>query len=272
MGASRRLGGAGWPAQLRVAFLVGPLRAGPDLEVETGLSYFVGQGSAHRLRNGTSVSAELSSKTSDRVSAPPAPYLRSAAPPQMAGATSPAVRALVSRWLPPLLLLFLHGILVCYQFRCCSCGAVERERTLAMIKPDGLSGNYTEKIKTAILDSGFHIVKETQVQLDAERASLFYAEHSGRSFFDCLVKYITSGPVLAMVLERTDAVAQWRALIGPTDARKAKTSHPNSIRAMCGLDSEKNCVHGSDSLESAAREISFFFGEADSETVEHDEL
>ena len=81
------------------------------------------------------------------------------------------------------------GVLSTY--RCCSCGAVERERTLAMIKPDGLSGNYTEKIKAAILDSGFHIVKETQVQLDAERASLFYAEHSGRSFFVSLVKYIT---------------------------------------------------------------------------------
>ncbi|CAL4887210.1 unnamed protein product [Urochloa decumbens] len=180
----------------------------------------------------------------------------------MAGATSPESGAFVSRWLPPLLLLlFLSG-----------CEAVEREMTLAMIKPDGLSGNYTEKIKTAILGSGFHIVKEIQVQLDAEKASLFYAEHSGRSFFDSLIKYITSGPVLAMVLEKPDAIAQWRALIGPTDARKAKTSYPNSIRAMCGLDSEKNCVHGSDSLESAAREISFFFGDASLETVEHDEL
>ncbi|CAN6244775.1 unnamed protein product [Urochloa humidicola] len=146
----------------------------------------------------------------------------------MAGTTWPAAGAFVSRWLPPLLILFLSG--------CCSYGAVERERTLAMIKPDGLSGNYTEKIKAAILGSGFHIVKEIQVQLDAERASLFYAEHSERSFFDSLIKYITS------------------------------------IRAMCGLDSEKNCVHGSDSLESAAREISFFFGDGDPETVEHDEL
>ncbi|KAL6899249.1 hypothetical protein ACP4OV_005907 [Aristida adscensionis] len=75
-----------------------------------------------------------------------------------------------------------------------------------------------------------------------------------------------------MVLEKPDAITLWRTLIGPTDARKAKTSHPNSIRAMCGLDSEKNCVHGSDSPESAAREISFFFRDADSEIVEHDEL
>ncbi|KAL6634582.1 hypothetical protein ACP70R_027253 [Stipagrostis hirtigluma subsp. patula] len=185
----------------------------------------------------------------------------------MAGATSPAAPDLVIRWLPPLLLflpLVLHG--------CWSCGAVERERTLAMIKPDGLSGNYTEKIKEAILESGFDIVREAVVRLDAERASLFYAEHSGRSFFDSLVKYMTSGPVLVMVLERPDAISQWRTLIGPTDARKAKTSHPSSIRAMCGLDSEQNCVHGSDSRESAAREISFFFGDADSEALGHDEL
>lgn len=141
-----------------------------------------------------------------------------------------------------------------------------------MIKPDGLFGNYTEKIKEIILESGFDIVKEAVVQLDAERASLFYVEHSGRSFFDSLVKYMTSGPVLAMVLESHDAISHWRALIGPTDARKAKTSHPSSIRAMCGLDSEQNCVHGSDSLQSAAREISFFFGDVKSETVEHDEL
>uniref|UniRef100_A0A0E0CM60 Nucleoside diphosphate kinase n=1 Tax=Oryza meridionalis TaxID=40149 RepID=A0A0E0CM60_9ORYZ len=181
----------------------------------------------------------------------------------MGGATSPAAPCL-SVCLLPLLFLFLHG--------CWSCVAIERERTLAMIKPDGLSGNYTERIKEVILESGFDIVKETAVQLDAERASLFYAEHSGRSFFDSLVKYMTSGPVLVMILERPDAILHWRVLIGPTDARKAKTSHPNSIRAMCGVDSEKNCVHGSDSPQSAAREISFFFGDVRSDTVEHDEL
>jgi nucleoside diphosphate kinase homolog 5 len=71
-----------------------------------------------------------------------------------------------------------------------SCGAVERERTLAMIKPDGLSGNYTEKIKEAVLESGFDIVIEAVVRLDTKRASLFYAEHSERSFYDSLVKYI----------------------------------------------------------------------------------
>ncbi|XP_022953619.1 probable nucleoside diphosphate kinase 5 isoform X6 [Cucurbita moschata] len=138
---------------------------------------------------------------------------------------------------------------------------METEKTLAMIKPDGLRGNYTDRIRRAIVESGFRILKERVVELDEDRASRFYAEHSSKSFFPTLVKYMTSGPVCVMVLEKQNAIADWRAMIGPTDATKAKATHPNSIRAMCGLDSEKNCVHGSDSLQSAQREISFFFEE-----------
>ncbi|RVW52139.1 putative nucleoside diphosphate kinase 5 [Vitis vinifera] len=144
-----------------------------------------------------------------------------------------------------------------------------------MIKPDGLSGNYADEIKNAILESGFIILREMTVRLDEDTAGKFYAEHSSRSFFPALVKYMTSGPVLVMVLEKINAVADWRALIGPTDAQKAKVTHPHSffagflivsalifsIRAMCGQDLEKNCVHGSDSPQSAEREISFFFEE-----------
>ncbi|RWR79482.1 putative nucleoside diphosphate kinase 5 isoform X1 [Cinnamomum micranthum f. kanehirae] len=135
----------------------------------------------------------------------------------------------------------------------------EKEKTLAMIKPDGLLGNYTDKIKMIILESGFSILKEVMVQLDEDNAKHFYIEHSGRNFFPSLIKFMTSGPVIPMVLEKENAVADWRALIGPTDARKAKLSHPQSIRAMCGSDTERNCVHGSDSPKAAAREISFFF-------------
>ncbi|XP_038897367.1 probable nucleoside diphosphate kinase 5 isoform X2 [Benincasa hispida] len=152
-------------------------------------------------------------------------------------------------------------------------GGMKIERTLAMIKPDGLRGNFTDRIKGAIVGSGFRILEERIVELDEDRASRFYAEHSSKSFFFSLVKYMTSGPVCIMVLEKQNAIADWRALIGPTDAVKAKATHPNSIRAMCGLDSEKNCVHGSDSLLSAQREISFFFGEETGEMVgKHDEL
>ncbi|PWA79377.1 Nucleoside diphosphate kinase [Artemisia annua] len=133
------------------------------------------------------------------------------------------------------------------------------ERTLAIVKPDGVSGMYTSSVKKIILESGFAIQRELTVHLDEDSVRRFYAEHSTKSFFPSLVKYMTSGPVLIMVLEKTNAIADWRALIGPTDASKAKVTHPDSIRAMCGQDLERNCVHGSDSLDSAAREISFFF-------------
>ncbi|GMI86049.1 hypothetical protein like AT1G17410 [Hibiscus trionum] len=170
-------------------------------------------------------------------------------------------------------LFFSMLILIVFRF-CSSNGSGEKERTLGMIKPDGISGNYTDRIKQVILESGFEISKEMVIQLDEENAAEFYAEHSSRSFFTNLIRYMTSGPVLVMVLEKEDAVARWRDLIGPTDAGKAKISHPHSIRAMCGVDLEKNCVHGSDSHQSAKREIAFFFKEAPSDDAvgKHDEL
>ncbi|VVA20726.1 PREDICTED: nucleoside-diphosphate kinase [Prunus dulcis] len=174
--------------------------------------------------------------------------------------------------------LFVVVLVVSLSLPCRSDGFAEKEKTLAIIKPDGLYDNCTDKIKNAIFDSGFTIVKEMLIQLDEEAAMSFYAEHSSRSFFSSLVKYMTStfisGPVLIMILEKENAVADWRALIGPTDASKAKITHPNSIRAMCGLDIQKNCVHGSDSPQSAQREISFFFKEksSGSAVTEHDEL
>ncbi|KAI7726807.1 hypothetical protein M8C21_022929 [Ambrosia artemisiifolia] len=133
------------------------------------------------------------------------------------------------------------------------------ELTLAIVKPDGISGNHTSSIRNIILQSGFTIHTQATLHLHQHTVTAFYAEHSTKTFFPSLVKYMTSGPVLIMVLEKVNAIADWRTLIGPTDARKAKITHPDSIRAMCGEDLERNCVHGSDSHESAAREISFFF-------------
>ncbi|TYH13907.1 hypothetical protein ES288_A06G177100v1 [Gossypium darwinii] len=149
-------------------------------------------------------------------------------------------------------------VLRCYS----STGRGEKERTLGIIKPDGLSGNYTNRIKQVILESGFEISKEMVIQLDEQDATNFYAEHS------------SNGPVLVMILVKEDAVAHWRDLIGPTDAGKAKITHPHSIRAICGKDLEKNCIHGSDSHQSAEREIAFFFKEAPSDEAvrKHDEL
>ncbi|EEF29656.1 nucleoside diphosphate kinase, putative [Ricinus communis] len=164
-----------------------------------------------------------------------------------------------------ILLFFFLLVSLSFPISSSSSNKSREEKTLAMIKPDGLLGNYTERIKEVILQSGFSIVTEIITQLDEDRASIFYAEHSSKSFFSSLIKYMTSGPVLAMVLKKENAVSDWRTLIGPTDARKAKITHPDSVRAMCGLDSERNCVHGSDSLESAQREVSFFFRELSSE-------
>ncbi|KAG5390804.1 hypothetical protein IGI04_032345 [Brassica rapa subsp. trilocularis] len=168
-----------------------------------------------------------------------------------------------------LLLLVLVSVSLSPSVRC-----LGKERTLAMIKPDGVSGNYTEEIKRLIVEAGFNIVKEKLTQLDKEAASAFYDEHSSRSFFPHLVSYMTSGPVVVMVLEKGDAVSDWRGLIGPTDAQKAKISHPHSIRALCGKDSQRNCVHGSDSTSSAEREIHFFFKDVVSGDIasQHDEL
>ncbi|CAB4272269.1 unnamed protein product [Prunus armeniaca] len=123
--------------------------------------------------------------------------------------------------------LFIVVLVVSLSIPCRSDGFAEKEKTLAIIKPDGLYDNCTDKIKNAIFDSGFTIVKEMLIQLDEEAAMSFYAEHSSRSFFSSLVEYMTSGPVLIMVLEKENAVADWRALIGPTDASKAKITHPN---------------------------------------------
>ncbi|KAJ8773991.1 hypothetical protein K2173_009422 [Erythroxylum novogranatense] len=164
-------------------------------------------------------------------------------------------------------IFFFLLISVCFPVRSLTSGNAGKERTLAMIKPDGVSGNHTEKIKEAILESGFGIAKEIVTSFNEDSASRFYAEHSLKKFFVSLIKYITRGQVLVMVLEKENAVADWRSLMGPTDAQEAKISHPNSIRAMCGLNIEQNCVHGSDSLQSARREIAFFFGDMSSGSV-----
>ncbi|XP_010261790.1 PREDICTED: probable nucleoside diphosphate kinase 5 isoform X4 [Nelumbo nucifera] len=156
-------------------------------------------------------------------------------------------------------LLAIFDLAASWGYSFLSHGSPEKEKTLAMIKPDGLFGNYTDEIKRVILHSGFSILKEMSIQLNEVNVRLFYAEHSKKSFFPSLVKYMTSGPVFVMILEKVNAIADWRALIGPTDASKAKVTHPD--RAICGLDLERNCVHGSDSPQSAAREISFFFGD-----------
>merc|ERR1712130_486802 len=106
---------------------------------------------------------------------------------------------------------------------------------------------------------GFTIIERATVSLTKERAELFYAEHQGKGFFDELVAFMTSGPVLAMKLEKADAIKGWRTLMGPTNFETAKKEAPQSIRALYASSMTKNASHGSDSVSAAVRELNFYF-------------
>ena len=132
------------------------------------------------------------------------------------------------------------------------------ERTLSIIKPDGVKKNLIGKILGRFEDAGLKIVAGQMLSLSRERAGQFYDVHRERPFFNDLLNYITSGPVFVSALEGENAVQYHRDLMGATDPKK---SAPGTIRAAFGESIEVNTVHGSDSLENAKREIGFFFPE-----------
>ena len=132
------------------------------------------------------------------------------------------------------------------------------ERTFFMIKPDGVQRGLIGEIIGRMERKGFKIIGSKMLRLDAPLASKHYAEHQGKPFFEDLVNFITSGPVVALVLEGEDAVAVVRGMMGETDP---KASLPGTIRGDLGMAMSRNVVHGSDSAKSAAREISQFFPE-----------
>lgn len=131
------------------------------------------------------------------------------------------------------------------------------QSTLALIKPDAYP--HTDEIVTIITNHGFVVANRKSLTLTTERAEEFYAEHKERSFFKDLISFMTSGPIVALVLRKQDAIASWRALIGPTNVEKARDEAPTSIRARYGTDNTRNATHGSDAIESAAKEITFYF-------------
>jgi len=131
------------------------------------------------------------------------------------------------------------------------------EITFAMVKPDGIEN--LGKILSAVEAAEFIISKAKMTILSRAQAAIFYKEHQQRDFFDDLMDYVTSGPVVAMELMRTDAVKHWRRMLGPTDPLVARSDCPDTIRAKFGKDMTKNAAHGSDSTESAERELAFFF-------------
>ena len=131
------------------------------------------------------------------------------------------------------------------------------ERTLSIIKPDAVAKNLIGKIYSRFEDSGLRIIAAKMLHLTREQAEDFYAVHKERPFFNDLVAYMTTGPVMAQVLEGEDAVAKNREIMGATDPQQAA---PGTIRADFAKTVEENAVHGSDSPETAAAEIAFFFG------------
>ncbi len=132
------------------------------------------------------------------------------------------------------------------------------ERTLSIIKPDAVAKNVIGKIIDRFETNGLRIAAMKKIQLTREDAAKFYEVHKERPFFNDLVEYMTSGPVVVMVLEGENAVAKNRELMGATDPKEAA---PGTIRADFAESIEANAVHGSDSLENAQKEIAFFFAQ-----------
>ena len=130
------------------------------------------------------------------------------------------------------------------------------ERTFAIVKPDAVAKKATGDILARIEASGLEIVAMKRLQLDERMARGFYAVHKQRPFFGDLVKFMTSGPVVACVLQGQNAIKRWRDLMGPTDSTKAPQG---TIRGDFGTDVERNAVHGSDAPETARVEIAYFF-------------
>jgi nucleoside-diphosphate kinase len=135
-----------------------------------------------------------------------------------------------------------------------------KQRTLAILKPDCLEKNIQGKIIQQIIDSGFKIIGLRLLKLTKESAQKFYEIHKERPFYNALVAYMTSGPVIPMALEKDNAVEDFRKLIGATDPKKADAG---TIRKLYAESLERNIIHGSDSPENAKKEIAHFFDEDD---------
>ena len=132
------------------------------------------------------------------------------------------------------------------------------QNTLSIIKPDAVKKGYAGQICARIEDSGLEIVLKKKLLLTRNQAEGFYAEHKGKPFFEALINFMTSGPVQVQVLEGEEAITRYRSLMGSTNPKEAD---PGTLRYDFAESIDANAVHGSDSLESAAREVAYFFPE-----------
>ena len=130
------------------------------------------------------------------------------------------------------------------------------EQTLSIIKPDAMERNLEDKIKNFFEKSNIKILKTKKVKISKEEASEFYKVHETKVFYDNLCNYLSSGPIVVMILEGENVISKNRQLMGSTDPKKAEEG---TLRKMYGLSIDKNSVHGSDSIKNAKIEINFFF-------------
>ena len=130
------------------------------------------------------------------------------------------------------------------------------EQTLSIIKPDAVERNLDNEIKQMFIKNGFNIFKEKKIQIEKSEAEKFYKVHETKPFYADLCAYLSSGPIVAMILEKKNAVADNRRLMGATNPNDAEDG---TIRKKYGISIDKNSVHGSDSVENAKIEIDFFF-------------
>ena len=130
------------------------------------------------------------------------------------------------------------------------------EQTLSIIKPDAVERNLDNEIKQMFIKNGFNILKEKKIQIEKSEAEKFYKVHETKPFYSDLCSYLSSGPIVAMILEKKNAVADNRKLMGATNPKDAEGG---TIRKKYGISIDKNSVHGSDSVENAKIEIEFLF-------------
>ena len=130
------------------------------------------------------------------------------------------------------------------------------EQTLSIIKPDAVERNLIDEIKSIFIDNKLNIKESKKIHLSKDEAAEFYKVHQSKPFYNDLCAYLSSGPIVVMILEGENAVMANRKLMGATDPKKADEQ---TIRKLFGISIDKNSVHGSDSLENAKKEINFFF-------------
>ena len=130
------------------------------------------------------------------------------------------------------------------------------EQTLSIIKPDAVERHLEDEIKQMFLEKGFKIIKEKKIQIEKTEAELFYQVHQTKPFYNDLCTYLSSGPIVVMIIEKENAIKENRNLMGATNPKDADEG---TIRKKYGISIDKNSVHGSDSVENAKNEIDFFF-------------